>query len=351
MEKTLEYYYADGSHEKFDKYTIDTSGVIRNATTGGAVSTYKTGKYNAVSVRNAVCKRRNILIGRSIASTFLGKPPTLKHTADHIDREPNNDTLDNIHWLCKSGQRDNQVRLGTNKTAFVIVRDGAEKTFKEWADFLKGEKNHLDREYTYDMINHYARKKQHGFSYKEYPDMPGEVWKKITDSANTSGRWEISNTNRVKYITKYAENVLSGERLGLSNGYPAIMINGKHLLCHIIAFQAFFPEEYAAKNPGEIILHEDDDKLDFRPHKLRLGSQRENAKDAHRNGKHDGTRTAQMRCISYLGGNFEKDHCSQADAVIYLKTKGYDKADSSGIRKVLSEQRKTAYGRTWKLST
>jgi hypothetical protein len=351
MIKSLEYYYADGSREQFDKYTIDTSGVIRNATTGGVVSTYKSGKYNAVSVRNSIGKRRNIPVGRSVASTFHGKPTTLKHTVDHIDRDPNNDMLENIRWLCKTGQNYNQNRLGTNKNAFVIVRDEVEKTFKEWADFLKDEKNHLGREYTYDMITRYAREKRHGFSYKEYPDMPGEVWKEITDSANTSGRWEISNTNRVKYITKYAENVLSGERLGLSNGYPAIMINGKHLLCHIIAFQVFFPEEYAARNPGEIILHEDDDKLDFRPHKLRLGTQSENAKDARNNGKHDGTKTAQMRCVSYLEGIFEKDHCSQADAVIYLKTKGYDKADSSGIRKALGEKRKTAYGRTWKLST
>ena len=30
--KTLEYYYADGTHIVFDKYTIDTEGVIRNVT-------------------------------------------------------------------------------------------------------------------------------------------------------------------------------------------------------------------------------------------------------------------------------------------------------------------------------
>jgi len=30
MEKILDYYFDDGSHVKFDKYTIDESGVIRN---------------------------------------------------------------------------------------------------------------------------------------------------------------------------------------------------------------------------------------------------------------------------------------------------------------------------------
>ena len=30
------------------------------------------------------------------------------------------------------------------------------------------------------MINHYAQKKQHGFAYKKYPDLLGEIWKDVT---------------------------------------------------------------------------------------------------------------------------------------------------------------------------
>lgn len=126
----------------------------------------------------------------------------------------------------------------------------------------------MGREYTKTMIGDYARKKQHGFSYKEYPDLVGEVWKEISGSRNARGRWEISNMNRVKYITKHAENVLSGERLGLKGGYPKIMINGHDCSCHIIAFKTFYPEVWIAKKPNEIVLHEDDDILDFRPHMI-----------------------------------------------------------------------------------
>jgi hypothetical protein len=39
-----------------------------------------------------------------------------------------------------------------------------------------------------------------------------------------------------------------------------------------------------------MVLHEDDDKEDFRPHKLRLGTRSDNAKDAHDNGKFDSTK-------------------------------------------------------------
>ena len=44
--KTLEYYYADGSHVVFDKYTIDTLGVIRNKKTGKVLFTHKVKGYS-----------------------------------------------------------------------------------------------------------------------------------------------------------------------------------------------------------------------------------------------------------------------------------------------------------------
>lgn len=152
--------------------------------------------------------------------------------------------------------------------------------------------------------------------------------------------------NRVKYITKHAENVLSGLRLRLTNcGYPKVQI-GK---CHILAFKTFFLDEYTNKKPGEIILHEDDDKLDFRPYKLRLGTRRDNAIDAYNNGCYDGTKTAQVRCASFIDGVFEKEYISQEEAVRYLKSLGYDRSTHNNIGKALGGTLKTAYGRVWKL--
>jgi hypothetical protein len=230
------------------------------------------------------------------------------------------------------------------KDAFIVCKDGVEKTINEWVVYLKDEKNKLGREYTGKMITKYAHQKQNGFSYKEYPDLHGEVWKDIIDSKNWKGYWRISNMNRVKYTTNHAENVLSGERLGLKSGYPTIA----HGQCHILAFAAFFPEEYANKKPNEIVLHTDDDRLDFRPHKLRLGTCSENMKDAYDNGKYDGTKAARMRCVSYIKDVFEKEHDSQHDATRYLKTIGCHKATVGKISQALSGDRKTAYGRTWK---
>jgi hypothetical protein len=347
--KTLEYYFDNGTHVIFNKYTIDGNGVIRNKKTGKvmAIHTNKNG-YNNCSVRDNSGKQRSVLVGRSIISTFEGPPPTPDHTADHKNRNRGHDMADNIRWLCKKEQCHNQERPEEYKSSLIIVKDGVEKTVKEWVDYLKDDKNHMGRDYTKTMVGDYARKKQHGFSYKEYPDLVGEVWKEISGSRNARGRWEISNMNRVKYITKHAENVLSGERLCLRSGYPKIMINGHDCSCHIIAFKTFYPEDWIAKKPNEIVLHEDDDRLDFRPHKLRLGTQSENTTDAYDNGCYDCTKSAMMRCASYINGIFEREYNSQSDVVRYLKIIGFDKASQGTVGMSLRGERETAYGRTWK---
>jgi len=349
MSNPLKYYSKNGTLMVCNKYTID-NGVIKNEK-GEPMAYHKNkGKYYTCGVIDDNGKERKLRVARAIASTMYGPPPTLKHTADHIDRNRENDTDDNIRWATDREQNDNQDRPETLKTAFIVDRYSEEKTVEEWADYLnsKDEKNPYGREYTSGMIQKYAQKKQHGFSYKEYPDLPGEIWKEIIDSKNKKGRWEISNMNRFKYITNHAENVLSGESLGLQNGYPSVGINGKKWYCHILAFMTFFPEEYANKKPDEIILHEDDDRLDFRPHKLRLGTHSDNSIDAYNNGKYDGSKRERMKCVSYIDGVYEIMHDSQSDAAKYLRHIGYKKASFGSISNALTDKRKSAYDRTWK---
>ena len=348
--ETLRYYFEDGTLVIFDNYTIDTSGVIINKK-GKTLSRHKVGRYNMCIVRDTFGNKRNIYIGRAIVSTFIGPPETMKHTADHIDRDPDNDTLENLRWNCKKGQRKNQDRQCTYKSAFIIVKDGIEKTSKEWEDHLTKEKNYNDRDYTSGMIKYYAQTKKHGFAYKEYTDLPDEIWKHVLGSDTSRGRWEISDMNRMKYVTKFAENVFSGNRFVIRGGYPTVSINGKLTGCHIISFETFFPDEYDSMKQDEMILHEDDNREDFRPHKLRIGTRSDNMKDAYDNGKHDGKQTARMKCASYVNGVFEKEYISQRDAMQYLKCIGIEKASSKRISEVLKAYKNgeilTRYGRTW----
>jgi hypothetical protein len=290
---------------------------------------------------------------RAIASTFIGSPPTKLHTADHDDRNTENDTLHNIRWLNKPEQTINRTFPTTFKSAFIIVKNNIEMTANDWVKQLKSDANSFGREYTNQKILSYAQKKQHGFSYKKYPDLQEELWKEITGSSTKRGRWEISNMNRVKYITKYAENVLSGDRLHLANDtYPSIRVSGKNVCCHVIAFKTFFPEEYASKKPGEMVLHTDDDKMDFRPHKLRIGTAPMNGIDAHDNGSYDGKKTSRVKCSSYINDVFEKEYVSQIDAARYLKSIGYDRVSRGSIIYALQEYQNgkvvVRYGRTWR---
>ena len=106
MIKPLEYYYDDGSHIVFNKYTIE-NGIIRNKK-GESIKYRQCGKYRRCTVFDDSGKKRSIAVGRAIASSVYGPPPSLFHTADHIDRNPENDTDENIRWLCKSGQTNNR---------------------------------------------------------------------------------------------------------------------------------------------------------------------------------------------------------------------------------------------------
>ena len=348
--KTLEYYFEDETHVIFEKYTIDALGIVKHKESGKTPS-YRNKVYNTCGVYDNDGKLRMIQVARAVASTFLGKPPTPSHTADHIESEQKkNDALSNIRWLCKSGQSSNQIRQDTLKSAFVVTKDGIEKTMNEWVAHMNAMKTPEEREFTYNMIAKYAQKKQRGFAYKKYPDLEGEKWLEIEGSKTKRGDyWKISNMNRVKYITSIGtENVLSGERFGRLNGYPTININGKQRLCHILAFKTFYPELWKKKEPEEMVLHEDDDKENFRPHKLRLGTASDNTKDSYANGKYDGTKTARVKCASYIDNVLEKDdYISLADAAEYLKSKGYSKASYRSIGNALSGYQKTAYDRTW----
>ncbi|AGE58732.1 hypothetical protein FK949_gp167 [Paramecium bursaria Chlorella virus NYs1] len=345
--KTIEYYYKDGRHEIFDKYYGDND-MIRNKKTNKEITQQLTKDgYKRVVIVSNDGKQKNLLVHRIIASTFLGAPPTLDHTPDHYNRNRADNTLDNIIWKCKKEQRANQERPETCKSAFIIVRDEVEKTSKEWVKHLENEKTPYGNVFTENLVRCYAQKKQHGFTYKEYPDLLGEVWKKIIWSLNTKGSWEISNKKRVKYKTKYADNVINVTQLGTQSGYPVICVNGRNKYVHILCFQAFYPEAYAAMKPDEIIRHRHDDPLDFRPENLLIGTQSMNMKDSHDNGKHDGKKTMRKACISYINGVKEKEHKSLADAELYLKSQGYKKASYSKIGMVLRNRRKTAYDRTW----
>lgn len=341
---TLQYYSESGELTVFPNHTISRhSGEISNIKSGKMMTRYKSAAgYNRVSVFHEG-KIRGILVARAIASTFLGPPPTNHHTADHEDKNNSNDVLSNIRWLDKSGQSNNRTMPDELKSAFIITKDGVEHTAKEWIEIFKKQNGNKYHEST---IIRYAQQQLYDFRYKTFPNLRGEVWKSIPWSKNKCGEWFISNKSRMKYKTRYTENVLNADQLHKSAGYPTIKINGKDWKCHYLSMMMFRPREYAARLSGDIILHKNDDPSDFNPFRLRWGTEPENRFDAHKNGKYDGTLREQKSVVSYINGVFEKEHESISAALRFLK-KDYPDAYWKGISRILGTD-VVRYGRTWK---
>ncbi|AGE59642.1 hypothetical protein ATCVTN60342_084L [Acanthocystis turfacea Chlorella virus TN603.4.2] len=298
--------------------------------------------YNIVTIRHEG-KPRTISVFRALASTFLGSPPSIHDTADHDDRNRENNTLDNCLWKDKSEQTKNRVTPPENNSAFIVVKDGVELTVNEWVNVYK--KPNGDK-YHHKTIEKFAREQKNGFRYKTFQNLRGEIWKAVPGSKNKKGEWFISNMNRMKYKTKCAENVMTVDQLTNTNGYPSVGINGKNMLCHHISMMTFRPREYISKLPGDIILHKHDNKLDFNPFRLRWGTPSENTKDAYKNGKYDDTKVAQKPVASYINGVFEKVHESINAAVRYLKAE-YSTVNWETVSCALKNDA-TRYGRTWK---
>lgn len=336
--KTLEYYYYSGEYVVFDKYEIDENTTVRNKKTNKNIGKYLLNGYHKINVNDEYEKSRGISVARAMLSTFVGKPPTVHHTADHINSsEKTDDSLENLRWADKSEQSSNQTRPKTLNNAFLIRHGDEYMTIKEWAL----------RENVHEDTIRWRARDDTSWHFKEYEDLPWETWLRVEDSKNLKGFWKVSDKKRAAYHTNNARKVYSTYEMRKINGYPVICINGKHEYLHVVVFRTFRPDDYAKMNSGDVIMHCNDDKLDCDPLTLKIGTRSENAKNAHDNGRHDGKKTQRRKCACYKDDELIKCFDSLADAERWLHTKN-PKASFTAIIKCLSGKLKTAYGYVWK---
>ncbi|AGE54243.1 hypothetical protein PBCVNY2B_451R [Paramecium bursaria Chlorella virus NY2B] len=356
---TLRYFKDDGEYEVFDDYTIDTNRVVERKDNMRDPTPRINNGYLSITIR----KNRNPY-GRSLAramlSTFLGPPPDISFTADHIESERKlDDDLSNLRWLHQSGQKNNRIMPETRNDARLIVNDlfpDDELTAKEWCELYTKPNgtNYIERTFRV-----WAQNKQNGFSYKTYgdlvdPDDPNkkEEWKIIGDP--DKNHVEISNMNRVKDVTfsdsGREEHVRTAKQLHLNDGYPSKNIDGVSYKLHILVFQLWYPELWKNKKSDEMVLHKEDNRLDFRPENLRLGPSSENMEDSYDNGKRDGAKTARQACIAYKDDEvievFKSIHDAARYILKYNETLKF-KMTHSGIHYAL-DKNKLYEGFTWK---
>ena len=282
-----------------------------------------------------------VKLARLMLSTFVGKPPSPKHTADHINGDKVNDMLPNLRWATKTEQCLNRTIPKAKKNASLIVHNGREQTAKEWAFEMNKSNN---------SIIGYARK-DGDWSFKVFLNLEGEIWKQVKDSNTSMGNWEISNKGRVAFVSKHFRNVMTSDQLScIGGGYPSIGIKGVQNYTHVLAFKTFFPEEWANKRDDQFVLHADDDKKNFYIDNLRLGTIHENSREAHDNGCHDGKSSQRMSCVatSVIDGTEQKFE-SKREAVRWLREHINPKASWGGINDCIhNKERKSAYGFIWR---
>ncbi|ABU43564.1 hypothetical protein AR158_C018R [Paramecium bursaria Chlorella virus AR158] len=352
---TYRYFKDDGEYEIFDDYTIDTNRVVERKDGGKSPTPYITNGYLRVNVRKND-KRCGRSLARAMLSTFLGPPPDLTFTADHIISEHKlDDDLSNLRWLHQSGQVNNQKRPETYKSARLIVNElfpDDELTAKEWTELITKPD---ETKYHHKTISKWAQNKKNGFSYKIYDVIDDEEWKIVGDPKKN--HIEISNKNRVKDVTFSSsgreEHVLTSEELSLKNDYPVKMIDGVQHLLHVLVFQLWFPDEWENKRPDEMVLHKEDNRLDFRPENLRLGPPSANIIDSYDNGKRDGTKTARQACIAYKDDEVVEEFKSLGDAAKYLMEHIQDLKFITAINSIRNNLNKSKEykGFTWKSVT
>lgn len=91
----------------FPCFECHPTGLIRNAITGKLVShtvnSDKFGsKYTKVTIFDANGTKKNPLVHRVVASTFIDIPPVedeYNWDVDHIDHDPTNNDVRNLRWL------------------------------------------------------------------------------------------------------------------------------------------------------------------------------------------------------------------------------------------------------------
>ncbi|AGE54736.1 hypothetical protein PBCVKS1B_633R [Paramecium bursaria Chlorella virus KS1B] len=317
----------------FDKYEVNEVGCVRNKKTKYKVNiTPDDNGYKSVGIVN-MNKRFRVKLHRIIISTFSDQIPKDDQTIDHLNRNRGDNTLNNLTWKTPTEQCINQERSKSRTDAFIIIKDGVEKTAKEWSE-LTGK--------SVITIQKRAQHNIKGFSYKEYTDLFGEIWKDIGNGNKVSnyGRYGIYKNNNRKVFFPF--------ELGCLNGYPRININGKPSLLHIVIFKTFNPDIYNNKSKKNIILHNNDNKMDCSITNLRIGTRSENGSDAHNNGKYDGTKTCRKPCVGIHKNTGKRvEFESLKDAEKWLMVNGYPKARYNNIRKSIQNKIKFAYDHIW----
>lgn len=172
-----------------------------------------------------VHNRVHLRVGRILALTFLGDPPSSDCTVDHIDQDRGNDCVENLRWATRSVQCANRATCRPR-----CVRE-------EVCD--------------------------------------GEIFRKLDRNRSVSQFGRIYDTRGNKIYTPSPTK---------GSGYAKMMVDGSHIQCHNLVAKMWPELVGGCEGPGMTIDHKDRDTTNNRADNLRWATKSEQRHNQNRPG-------------------------------------------------------------------
>ena len=234
-----------------NNYEVSTKGIVRNMHTKQIMKPRLQEGYQLVSLMNPKC---NKFVHSLVANAFIPNPDK-KPSIDHIDRNRENNCIENLRWAtmkeqCKNRNWSKGKDKNINKRIWRINIDTNENI--EIYDNINDVINYIiqtnlsksiDKKYIKNnlakCLNNFEWKKgsicNSGYGYKwkyeNLENMDGEIWKNVKELfPELINDYYVSNLGRVK---NHKNTILDGTN---SAGYRVICIsNGVHRIHRLVA--------------------------------------------------------------------------------------------------------------------
>lgn len=320
----------------FTKYEVSTLGRVRYIKTSNVLKPTLYADYFMVTMQNDSNKKVCIRVHLLVARTYLTKP-SIKHTVDHMDKNKQNNSLENLRYATPSQQCRNRKKRKPGSTREKAIYQVDVKTrviIKLWKGMTEASKDLSISTGDISQVCKGKRKTAGGFGwrYAESVLQDGEEFRDAYysfDKSSTIEGLQVSNKGKVKFVEE--DRITTGTE---KTGYRRIRYHNTMYYVHRLVAFTFLENP---ENPEQTqVNHKNKVGYDNFVENLEWCTNRENS--LHRSQTLATRKVVQMD----LDGNFLKNFDSIADA---QRSVGNSK---TGISQCCRGKAKAFMGFRWK---